>query len=74
MSLPLSGKKEAPRDTSEKRAVKPPKSYPPVPEGKVVIFRPYIRDPRTGKLIYPKNGRVFRLVVDKEEVGTFGSK
>lgn len=29
----------------------------------VVIFRPYRRDPRSGRLIYPRNGRVFPIHV-----------
>jgi hypothetical protein len=34
---------------------------------KVLIFRPYFRHPKTGKLIYPKNGRVFPMWVDAEQ-------
>ena len=31
-----------------------------------VIFRPWITDPKTGKRIYPKNAKVFRIVIAKD--------
>ncbi|WP_395835563.1 hypothetical protein [Archangium violaceum] len=37
--------------------------YEPAPPGMKWIFRSWIRDPMTGKRIYPKKSRVFRLLV-----------
>jgi hypothetical protein len=34
-----------------------------IPVGYVIIYRPWIRDPRTGKRRYPVNRKVFKLVV-----------
>lgn len=34
-----------------------------VPKGFKVIYTPWIRNPKTGERIYPKNARVFRFVV-----------
>lgn len=37
-------------------------------DGKVAIFRPWRTDPKTGRRIYPRNGRVFVFWVDPEDV------
>jgi len=34
-------------------------------DGKRLIFRPYYIHPKTGKVVYPKRGRVFPMWVDK---------
>lgn len=40
------------------------KERKPPPGGKRLIFRPYYRNPKTGKLVYPRSGRVFPMWVD----------
>lgn len=40
-----------------------PTLFPMPPRDGVLIFRPWITCPKTGKRIYPKRGRVFPLWV-----------
>jgi hypothetical protein len=37
----------------------------PIPAGYEVIYRPWRIDPRTGRKIYPRRSRVFRMLVKK---------
>lgn len=41
--------------------------YKKPPPGKKLIFRPYFTDPKTGRRVYPKNGRVFPMWVDDDK-------
>lgn len=40
------------------------KTYPPVPEGKKLIFRMSYTCPKTGRVIYSTTGRPFPILVD----------
>lgn len=42
------------------------KCYEPPPPGWKYIFRPWVRDPKTGVVRYPRNGKVFVLLVPDE--------
>jgi hypothetical protein len=35
------------------------------PPGKKLIFRPYFIDPKTGRMVFPKHGKVFPMWVDE---------
>ena len=35
------------------------------PPGKRWVFRRWVRDPRTGKRVYPRNGKCFAFLVDE---------
>jgi len=37
----------------------------PIPPGFEIVFRPWKIDPKTGRKIYPKRARVFRMLVKK---------
>lgn len=38
-------------------------SFEAAPPGYRWIFRPWIHDPKTGKIRYPKNARFFKLLI-----------
>lgn len=42
------------------------KPYGPPPPGWKYIFRPWVRDPKTGRVRYPRSGKVFILLVPDE--------
>ena len=44
-------------------------SYPPVPKGYKLIFRWSYKHPKTGKIIRPKNGRPFPMLVREDGSG-----
>lgn len=40
--------------------------YDEAPPGFEWVYRPWVTDPKTGKRRYPKNARVFKLLVPKK--------